>query len=261
MIRDTRLQERHLNMSVESSSVLLLSWVVAALLMLAHFKAGADIALIAAVFVAIFCGLLILASLVLRFENLRPGVAIIAGLFFVWLGLGLFGNWHQAKHEILCLLGAGSVAALGYAIGRTPGGLKQAWLALIWTLLAFAVVAAITFSLQFSDARSISVRLGGAFESPNTAATLLGIAMLVGASKLLVRFQDARFVARQRGDRITQLAQKEFASIALFVVAGGCLLFTISRAGIVFSLLAVFALIGFELARISRRGQASILIR
>lgn len=259
MIRDTRLQERHLNMSVESISVLLLSWVVAALLMLAHFKAGADIALIAAVFVAIFCGLLILASLVLRFENLRPGVAIIAGLFFVWLGLGLFGNWHQAKHEILCLLGAGSVAALGYAIGRTPGGLKQAWLALIWTLLAFAVVAAITFSLQFSDARSISVRLGGAFESPNTAATLLGIAMLVGASKLLVRFQDARFVARQRGDRITQLAQKEFASIALFVVAGGCLLFTISRAGIVFSLLAVFALIGFELARIRRRGQVSIL--
>lgn len=261
MVRDTRMDKNSLSVSVESIMILLLSWSIPVLLLAAHFKAGADIAVIAAIFVAIFCGLFILASLVLGFENIRLGIAIIAGLFLTWLGLGLFGNWHQAQHEILCLIGAGGVTALGYTIGRTPGGLKQAWSALIWTLLAFAVVAAILFSLQFSDARSLSARLSGAFESPNTAATLLGIAMLVGASKLLVRFQDARFIARQRGDRIAQLAQKEFASIVLLVVAAGCLLFTISRAGIVFSLLAVFALIGFELARISRRGQASILKR
>lgn len=259
MSRDIRIKPRDLNVSVGSMAILLISWTIPATLLAAHFNAGADLAPVAAIFVAVFCGLFVLTSLVLRFENIRIGIAIIAGLFFLWLGLGLFGNWHQAKHEILCLIGAGSVAALGYAIGRTPGGLKHAWAALIWTLLFFAIIAAIAFAIQSSEARSLSARLGGAFESPNTAATLLGIAILVAASKLLVRFQDARFAAGRRSDRITQLAQKEFDSIVLLVVAGGCLLFTVSRAGIVFSLLAMFALIGFELARIRRRGQASIL--
>ena len=250
---------RDLNIPFKMIVVSSSCWITAAALLFAHFYSGADVPADAAVFVAIFCGLFLLASTVFRFRNITIGFAIIAALFFAWMGLGLFGSWHQAKHEMLCLLAAGAIAGLGDCIGHSPGGLRHAWVALTWTFLAFALTATLSFVFQLSETRSLSVRLGGAFNSPNTAATLLGVAALIGASKILVRFQNASFAARTRSDRITRLAGKEFASIALVMIAIGGLLFTVSRAGIIFSLLAAFSLAGFELSRMRRRGQISIL--
>lgn len=250
---------RDLNIPFKMIVVSSFCWIIAATLLFAHLYAGADTPAVAAVFVAIFCGLFLLASIAFRFRNITIGFGIIAVLFFAWMGLGLFGNWHQAQHEVLCLIAAGAIAALGYTIGHSAGGLRHAWAALIWTLLAFALTAVLIFTFQFSETRSLSVRLGGAFNSPNTAATLLGVAALIGLSKILVRFQNASFAARTRSDRITRLAGKEFASIALAMIAIGGLLFTVSRAGIIFSLLAAFSLVAFELSRMRRRGQVSML--
>lgn len=192
-------------------------------------------------------------------RNVAVGTSILAALFLAWLSFGLFGNWHLAKFEAQSLMAGGALAAIGYAIGKSAKALKFAWSALIWTSLVFVGISAFTFFSTPPNSETFGNRLSAGFGSPNTAATLFGMILLLAIGKLTVRFQNAHFNARPRGDRVALLAQHEFASLSVLALALGCMIFTVSRAGIAISLAAIITLSGFELYRMRRRGRFSFL--
>ena len=230
-------------------------------LMMAHFNQGADVASVTVFFVIALCLLFAIALCVTRVETISFGMAAIALLFLTWWYLGLFGNWHQAQYEVQALIAGGAVLGSGYLIGRKRGGLDLAWKALIWTLLIFILAAAIGYFTQITDQGRYGSRISAGFGSPNTAATLFGIAILLSAGKLLVRFQDPRFNKRPRADRIRFWAQHDYPSFVLLILASACLLFTVSRMGILISLVSATGLIAFESLRMTRRGRLSFLRR
>lgn len=223
---------------------------------MAHMNAGVDDPLLGTVFslgLMLFFGLLLLNQ---KLKAASPVVAVIALVFAAWLGLGFFGEWPQARFEITTLAAAGAIAGAGYVIAANASTLKLAWTMLNWTLLLFTV-----YSLyqHMNTGFATGDRLSAGFGSPNTAATLFGLAILLAISKILLRLQDPKMGRMMRGDRFAYLAQMEYASIALLLLAGVSLILTVSRAGILVSLLCFIALSGFELRRVSRRGRASFV--
>ncbi|MEM9055817.1 MAG: O-antigen ligase family protein, partial [Pseudomonadota bacterium] len=235
--------------------------VIPLFLLGAHFHQGADIPFTNALYSFSLCVIFALTILFTGFRSLPLGVGLVASIFLIWLSLGLFGNWYQARHEVLALAAAGAVAATGYLIGTHSGGLRLAWSALIWSLILFTLMAAYLHFTGTTEGGRFSRRLSGGFGSPNTAATLFGLAVLLAASKLTMRFQDSRLSRLSRADRINYLAQKEYASLTLFILASLCLILTISRAGIAIGFMCLLGLMIFELARISRRGRLRFLRR
>ena len=225
----------------------------------AHFLKGADTTPAGAHFTLWSCALFAAVTLLSLGRNISLGISMLSLLFVVWLAGGFFGNWYLAKFETQSLLASAALAATGYSIGKSKGGLRFAWGALIWTSLIFVAISALAFFSTPPSSQTFGNRMSAGFGSPNTAATLFGIAILLAVSKLTVRFQSARFNARPRGDRIALLAQHEFASIAVVLIAFGCLIFTVSRAGIAISLTAIIGLCAFELYRMRRRGRFSFL--
>lgn len=228
-------------------------------LLFAHLNKGADIASVGTPFVLGACALFAAMALFRFGKDISLGASLLAILFFVWFAFGFFGNWHLAKFEAQTLIAGGALAATGYSIGKSAGGLKFAWTALIWTSLAFVAISAFAFFSTPPNSETFGSRLSAGFGSPNTAATLFGIILLLAIAKLTVRFQNASFNARPRGDRVALLAQYEFASLSVIALAFGCLIFTVSRAGIAVSLAAIIGLSGFELYRMRRRGRFSFL--
>ena len=114
-------------------------------LLLSHLNKGSDIGSAGAPFILSSCVILLVAALITHGKDIALGISVLAVFFLVWLATGLFGNWHLAKLEAQSLLAGGALAATGYAIGKTPGGLKFAWSALIWTSLVFVAVSSFVF--------------------------------------------------------------------------------------------------------------------
>lgn len=233
--------------------------VIPCALIVAHFNQGADAASTTIGFVIGFCALFAALLAVARFETVNLGMTLIAILFLIWFQLGLFGNWHQAQYEVQALVAGGAVLGCGFLIGRKPGGLKTAWAALIWTLIVFAAIAALAYFSNVSDLGHYGSRLFAGFGSANTAATLFGLAMLLSVGKLMARFQDSRFTNRTGLERLRFWVQHDYASFILLILASACLLFTVSRMGILVSLVSVFGLVIFESLRMTRRGRLMVL--
>lgn len=230
-------------------------------LLLAHFGQGADTFPIAAPFVILFCTLFVAVILIDEMRAVSLEMAAIAGLFLGWLWIGGFGNWHQAQYEVQTLVAGGALVGTGYVIGARNGTLKVAWTALIWSLALFAVISGFEYLTQTGSGGGYGRRLSAGFGSANTAATLFSMGLLMASAKLLVRFQDMRYNKRQRGERIAYLAQYEFPSLILMTFAAACLIMTMSRAGILMGVLSFIGLVGFELIRMTRRGQLRFLRR
>lgn len=230
-------------------------------LLLAHFGQGADTFPIAVPFVIFFCAIFIAVILIDGMRAVSLEMSGLAILFLIWLWIGGFGNWHQAQYEVQTLVAGGALTGTGYVIGSRNGTLKVAWSALIWSLALFTVIFGFDYLAQTENAGAYGRRLSAGFGSANTAATLFAMGLLLASSKLLVRFQDMRYNKRQRGERIAYLAQYEFPSLVLMTFAAACLIMTMSRAGILMGVLSFIGLVGFELIRMTRRGQLRFLRR
>ena len=235
--------------------------VVPVALLLAHFGQGADTFPIAVPFVLLFCGLFVAVILIDEMRAVSLAMSAIGGVFLFWLWIGGFGNWHQAQYEVQTLVGGGALLGTGFVIGSRNGTLKVAWSALIWSLALFAVVSGFDYLTQTDDVGDYGRRLSAGFGSANSAATLFAMGLLLASAKLLVRFQDMRYNKRQRGERVAYLAQYEFPSLILMTFAAACLIMTMSRAGILMGVLSFIGLAGFELVRMTRRGQLRFLRR
>lgn len=233
-------------------------------LSLAHLDRGADAFVTTAIYsnglILGFGALLLWSGL----SRIPIGMTFIALLFLVWCVSGLVGPWQTARHEALALAAAGSVSGMGYILAREPKILKLCWSALNWTLLLYGVTSLLAFLTGSSPSTTVSQmnfdgRLFGFFGSPNTAATLFGIAAISAMGRILLRFSHSRFGRLSRRDQIYYFAQSEYVSFALLIVASICLLLTVSRAGIFFSLLGLIGLATLELLRYSRNGGLNVL--
>ena len=225
-------------------------------LMLSHFSAGDDLPAVIILF-----GLAIIVSFSLalvfsRFEDVTPGMATIALIFLTWFAFGLFGPLSQSSHEIMSLATAAAVLGGGFIIGKRADALSWAWSCLVWSLLIFVSLA------LFSH---MNTRLGfdftAGFGSANTAATLMGIGLLLAGAKLVFRLQDRKMARLTRPERINRLVQKEFPSLILLILGSIALVLTVSRAGIFISLSALVLLVGFELRRVSSSGRFRFMRR
>ncbi|GAB5455366.1 MAG: hypothetical protein Hens2KO_15950 [Henriciella sp.] len=228
-------------------------------LLFAHLNEGADTASAGVPFILGACALCGGITILSLGRDITLGTSILGTLLLIWHSFGFFGNWHLASFEAQTLIAGGALATVGYSIGKSEKGLKFAWSALVWASLIFVVASGFVFFSTPPSSETFGNRLTAGFGSPNTAATLFGIILLVAIAKLTVRFQNSSFNARPRGDRIALLAQNEFASISILLIAFGCLIFTVSRAGIAISLGAMIGLTGLELYRMRRRGRFSFL--
>lgn len=201
-----------------------------------------------------------------RLKHIPIGMALIAAVFLIWFGAGLFGHWPTARHEVQSLAAAGAIAGTGYLIGRNPKALNFCWSVLIWSLLLFCVIALFNF-LTAPESADISIqtnfdgRLKGFFGSPNTAATLFGLAALLALGRILLRLGNSNLARLSRRDQIYYFAGTEYVSFTLLVLASLCLLLTVSRAGIFISLLCLIGLAASELQRLTKKGTFSFLQR
>lgn len=166
-------------------------------LLLSHLVAGADIASVAAPFVLCACALLVVLCILEQARNVTIAMAVVSCLFLLWLAFDWIGSWHLARHEVQTLIAAGAIASIGFTIGRTNRGLKLAWNTLIWSMLVFVAIASFSFFSAPPSSETFGNRLSAGFGSPNTAATLFGLILLVSSAKLMVRFQSAHFNARR----------------------------------------------------------------
>lgn len=230
-------------------------------LVLAHFNQGADTFPLAVPFILFFSALFVAAMIIDEMRSASWAVTAIAVLFLIWFALGGFGNWQLAQYEVQALIAGGALLGTGYVIGSRNGTMKVAWRALIWSLALFALVSGYEYLGPDSPTGKYGERLFAGFGSPNSAATLFAMSLLIGSASLLVRFQDPNYSKRPRGERISYLAQHEFSSFMLITLAAACLLMTMSRAGIALGLLTFIGLVGFELFRMTRRGQVQFLKR
>ena len=258
---DSAAQARHAAEKRTYQMLRLVACLVPVGLMLAHFNQGADTFPVAIPFMILFSVLFIAAVAIDGLRSICLEVSAIAVLFLTWFALGWFGNWQQAQYEVQALLAGGALLGTGYVIGSRNGTMKIAWRALIWALAAFALISGFEYLSQSGQAETYGRRLSAGFGSANSAATLFAMSLLIASASLLVRFQDPRYAKRPSGERIAYLAQHEFSSLILITVASACLLMTISRAGIAMGLLVFIGLIGFELIRMTRRGQLQFLKR
>lgn len=235
-------------------------------LLFAHLDQGADGIATSAIFslgLAISFAVLIVSS---GLSNVTTSMVLIAAIFIAWYAAGLFGPWPIAKHEVQALAAAGAIAGIGYTIAKQQKIFRLAWISLNWSLLLFSLLAIFAFlsdggGVVSNDQGRFDGRLSGSFGSPNTAATLLGLAVLLAASHILLRLSDSKFARLSRTDRIYYFAQSEYASFGLLIIAGMSLLLTMSRAGIFVSLACLAALAVLELLRVSRNGSFNFVRR
>ena len=213
-----------------------------------------------------FCGLALLAITLFGFRQLPYTCVFSAAVFLVWLNLGWFGPWSQAQSEVQALAGAGAIGITGYIIGWRATPLWTAWTSLILSLLVFAGLAFYFHFTNISEstaARSalFDSRLSGEFGSPNTAATLFAVSVVLAISHIFMRVQDTHLNRLTPSNKVHWLTQKEIASLLLVLAAITCLILTRSRAGILIGLLFCVILAAIELHRSVRHGRLKFLKR
>lgn len=228
-------------------------------MLFAHLDRGADAKDTAAVY---SMGLLVaFAFVILIFgrKKIPFGMVFIALVFCAWLALGLFGPWQTARQDVQVLAAAGAIAGIGYVLGHQKKFLSFAWMSLNWSLLVFSMIAIFSFSsgdsgVATSETIDFDGRLSALFGSPNTAATLFGLALILATGRLLLRLNNSQLSRLSRPDQIYYFAQTEYANFALLIIAAVCLLLTVSRAGIFIGLASIVGLVVVELIRLSRSG-------
>lgn len=233
---------------------------------MAHLDHGADTASTTAIYSIGFGAMALLSVTLFGFRRLPITVFLIAAAFIFWLSVGWFGPWSQARPEVQALASAGAIALTGYVIGWRARPLTTAWISLIITLLCFSALA---FYFHFaavsepSSARNavFDSRLSGEFGSPNTAATLFAISIILAVSHVFVRVQDTQMNRLTTSNKIHWLTQKEMFSFLLVLTALTCLILTRSRAGILIGFLLGVLLIAIELQRSVRHGRFKLLKR
>jgi O-antigen ligase len=235
-------------------------------LLMAHLDHGSDTASTTAIYSAGFGVLALLSITLFGFRRLPNTTSLIAVIFLFWLSMGWFGPWSQARAEVQALASAGAIALTGYVIGWRARPLTTAWISLIITLLCFSALA---FYFHFTavseptNARDVvfDSRLSGEFGSPNTAATLFAMSIILAISHVFVRVQDTQMNRLTTSNKIHWLTQKEILSFLLVLVALTCLILTRSRAGILIGFLLALFLIALELHRSVRHGRFKFLKR
>lgn len=242
---------------IQTWSLRLVAVLVPVWMLFAHLDRGADAKDTTAVY---SLGLLVTFGLVLLAfgrKTIPTGMVIIALTFIAWLTWGFFGPWPIAQQDVQVLAAAGAITGIGYFLGRQKKMLSFSWMALNWSLLAFALIAIFTFSsggsgVPTSETINFDGRLSALFGSPNTAATLFGLALILATGRILLRLSNSQLNRLSRPDQIYYFAQAEYANFALLIIAGVCLLLTVSRAGIFLGLASVIGLVAVELIRLSR---------
>ncbi len=226
-------------------------------MLFAHLDRGADARDTAAVYSVGLMVTFVLSLLAFGRKSVPLGMALVAIAFCAWLALGLFGPWSSAQQDVQVLAAAGAIVGLGYFIGSEKKLLSFAWMALNWSLLAFCLIAVYTFSsgsgaAPTSETINFDGRLSALFGSPNTAATLFGLALVLATGRLLLRLNNSRLSRLSRPDQIYYFAQAEYPNFALLIIAAVCLLLTVSRAGIFIGMASVIGLVIVEFIRLSR---------
>lgn len=193
-----------------------------------------------------------------RLRKVPVGMALVASLFLTWYLLGWFGHWPTARQETQTLAAAGAITGIGYLIGRHRSELTFAWSFLNWSFLLFCAISISTFSNAPGETNlaveiGFDRRLSGWFGSPNTAATLFGLSMLLAIGRILFRLSDANLSRLTRTNKVYYFASTEFSSFLLFLISGVCLLLTVSRAGILVGFVSVSGLVILELMRVRRK--------
>ncbi|MEO0550344.1 MAG: O-antigen ligase family protein [Pseudomonadota bacterium] len=264
----TQPNRKRWNLTVDWS-IKLVAAGMPCMLVLAHFFSGADTVNATALFSLlsfVAFGILILGT---GLSSITTGMLALTGIFALWLAFGLFGNWYQARTEVMALAAGLAIWSTGRIVGASSIGLQFAKSALVWTLLFFALVAFVAHLIGQQDASSIihrefKGRLMAGFGSPNTAATLFVIASLIAVSSIGLILKHREFRTQKRSDQITYLVGKGFSGHALLIISFSCLVLTASRAGNAIGLLVLITLVVFDFriaTRSTKRSKSSLLSR
>jgi len=228
-------------------------------LLLAHLDHGADSALTSTIYSFGLSIALLILLVGIGFHHIPSGMTVIAVSFLLVWGLFHMTQTPITAHEAQALAAAGAIVGIGYFLGRRSDVFSLAWSFLNLSLLVYCGLALIDFVTEL-DAQeagrldSFDGRLTGFFFSPNTAATLFGLASLLALARILSRLTDRRMARMTRQDRIYFFVQSESVNFVLLLLACACLLMTDSRAGISISSVCLMTLGLFELFRASRNG-------
>jgi len=232
---------------IETLAARALSAALVVTLLLASLRGGADTLTATAGF-GLVMSLLTLPLLALtKFRAVSLLTLAMVGFLAFWGLSGNFGNWFQARAEVIALATAGVVFVAGRAIGSTDQLLNWTWRVLIWGMLAFCVIVFAAYLIDISSrAQASDFRMKHAFGSANTAATLFGLIALIGTGYSIYAFRHTQSSSIPRAHRMNAVIRRNLDSIILSVVALSCLLLTASRAGILIGFAMVFIFIAAE---------------
>lgn len=220
-------------------------------LFFAHVLRGSDDLENVQIFTAIFLALAVVLTLITPQTRWIWLIFGLIGAAALWPATGLTGNWYQAQPEIFALWTAIAILLIGFILGQSRTNNRFMWKAMTWALLAFCLLSLfIHYSslIVFSDQSHLLEwrRLRSSFGSPNTAATLFGLAMVLAASRLAYKTNQSHLDGISRSFRMSYIIRSEFSSFALLICAGSCLLLTASRAGFAATITMLVVLVTFE---------------
>lgn len=236
-------------------------------LALSHLPLGSEHPWPTVTFAGLWLAVAVITMIATRCCSATYGTIFVVIIAAIWIATGRIGNWHQASTEVTALIGAGALWLTGHALGRRGSLLGITWRALCWSLLVFCLFALLIHVSRYTGdplavSRIDTLRLRASFDSPNVAATLFAVALIIGAGQAIYTlFHPGPGVSTRQGV-IDHFFRKGMSSIALIVVAGGCLTLTASRAGFVIGIAMLALLLAAEYGVYRKRhGQSRSPVR
>lgn len=219
---------------------------IVTMLFAAHLAGGADATLETSIVTLVSIALLAATLASGQFRFVPQTGLVLALLLAAAAALGLIGNWYQAQTEFLQLIAAVCFWSAGAVIAGSRRALQVAWLSLLVSGLALGLLGLISHAVTVVSASGAGEpgmhRLSLSFVSANVFASLMGMMALLSLGYLVYLFRFRTPPDIPVLTKFAQLPRTSLIAISALVVALACLVLSLSRAGLVLTLVTGAAL-------------------
>ena len=227
---------------------------VPALLLIANLNAGSD-ELADAAWMTLGATTCLLTVIGLRaHETLPVSMLVLPVLLGAFVIAGLAGNWYEARTEVLQLIAAMAIWSTGLLLAQSRRFLGACWMGLLAAIALFGLIALISYPANaFGPSPGVGpdevYRLSFTLGSPNVFASLMGMTVILCIVHLMYLMRtrvapDIPWLAK-----LSHMPRSGYVSAISLLICSGCLILSLSRAGIALTIAVLAIGFGVEFGR------------